>query len=336
MNIIDKTIIVTATFYFKYAVAILTFSIFFKHCSDGEHDPTVIFYEVTNSIGHLPGEHGHLFEMPQGAMYHNEYIYTADLSGNRIIRLKSDFTSGEVIGKKGRGPGEFLGPAFVRKKNDAMYIAEVNNNRIQILNDNNNFRQYIYTNTIIGQTFGLSPSNTLLLHSWLPDVLIKEYNEYGDTIKSFGTNISSNPLLNSIMVETDNLDNVYIAFIGTPIIRKYNAQRKLVWENELFDLVGDQERIRQSNAEDLRFVSLAFGIHKDNLYLHLGGQTLEEYGGIKVFIFNCSDGEMVGKMVIKIDKNRSLLGGFSFAPDGTLYFADLNNAEIVKAKPISR
>lgn len=336
MNIINKSIFVSDILNLIIVLAIIVLPFFFIHCSDGKQDPSITFYEITNSIAHLPGESEYLIEMPHGAMYHNEYIYTADLSGNRIIRLKSDFTSGDVIGKEGRGPGEFLGPAFVRTTNEAMYITEVNNNRIQILNKRNSFQQFIYTNTFPGQTFGLTPHNTLLIHSWHPDVLLKEYNEFGDTIRSFGTNINSNPLLNSIMVETDSLDNVYVAFIGAPIIRKYNPRRELVWENELYHLVRDQESVIKNDYDGLRFVTLAFGIHQDNLYIHLGGQTLEEYGGIKIFIFCCTDGELIGKMVIKLDKLRSLLGGFSFAPDGTVYFADLGNAEIVQAKPISR
>lgn len=320
----------------RLIVLIPALALFLINCSDDQQDPLITVYEITKTIGHIPGNDESIFEMPQGATYHNGYVYSADISGNRIIQLRSDFTAGDVIGRQGRAPGEFLGPTFVRATDEGVYVTEEGNNRLQIFDTRFTYRKLIYTRITLGQTFGVSSHNTFLIHSWSPDILVKEYNEHGDTVRTFGTPIHTQPLLNSMMIETDDLDNVYVAFVGTPVIRKYDSHRELVWETDLSPLIEDKESTIIGDSDGLRFTTLAFGIYNEYLYVYLRGQPSDEFRGIKVHLINCENGDLSGEIIIKTDKLRSLFGGFCFAPDGTLYFADLGNAEIVQAKPVTR
>jgi len=320
----------------SFIILTIVLALLITNCAEGDHDPSITVFEITKTIDHIPGNDESFFEMPQGATYHNGYVYTADISANKIIRMRSDFKTGNVIGKQGRAPGEFLGPTFVRATDEGVYVTEEGNNRLQIFDSQFTYRNLIYTRITLGQTFGVSSHNTLLLQSWSPDILVREFNEHGDTVRSFGTPIHTKPHLNNIMIETDESDNVYVAFVGTPVIRKYDFQRELVWETDLSPLIEEMESTIIGDSDGLRFTTLAFGIYKEYLYVYLRGHSSDEFGGIRVHMINCVNGHLSGEIIIKIDILRSLFGGFSFAPDGTLYFADLGNAEIVKARSVVR
>ncbi len=317
-----------------FAIIILIGVFIFVKQRDLEHEPLIAIYEIAKTIDHLPGSSDDIFEMPWNAIYYDGSIYTTDLSGNIVIRLDYDFSRGEIIGREGRGPGEFLGPAFIRVSDNAVYVAEANNARIQIFDKKYTFRNYIHTRWSPVRTFGLSPNNTVLTYSWHQDFLVHEYNESGDTLARFGAAFGANPNMNRVQIETDSRDNVYIAFLNRPIIRKYNSRRNLVWEKDVSNLRVVSERLeeikRLDGPEEGYNIISDIVVHKDRLYTHFTGYSPKVSGGIKIYIFRTSDGEVEGNMIIRTDIARAIRG-MSFDDGDTLYFADPANAEIVKS-----
>ncbi len=336
----NKIMNTTASIRYKLlAVVIFLLIIFllFSRHQNQDNDSSTIIYEITKTIDSLPGAQDQFFMKPQSARYHNNYIYVPDLDGNRIFRLTSDLSSGEVIGRKGRAPEEFLGPTYTIATDDNIFVAEVDNQRIQILDKEGSFERFIYTSWYYSETFGISPFNTLLVYSRQPEELIKEYNMNGEIVATFGKPVSDNRTKNMLKIETDSQNNVYCAFWAEPILRKYNSNRELVWEIDVSDIPVVKSRLQE--IEDMgetrlvHSVLVQFAFHNDSLYVQFSGHNPREIGGQKLHIFRSSNGELVGEALVKSDVSRHL-GGLSFAPDGTLYFADAFHAEVVKAEPV--
>jgi tripartite motif-containing protein 2/3/tripartite motif-containing protein 71 len=61
-------------------------------------------------------------------------IIVADHVNNRIQKFTSEGRFLAAVGKNGSGPLQFSNPSYVSFSNDKLYVVDVGNHRVQILN----------------------------------------------------------------------------------------------------------------------------------------------------------------------------------------------------------
>lgn len=142
------------------------------------------------------------------------------------------------IGQIGNGPGEFYYPQdFALGHDGRFYIADSENNRVQILSPNGAYmHQFRFPIPI---SVAVLSNGEILVVGALDDQLIRVYSPEGKFLRLIGTlvdvgikNAKLNAYLNRGWLIVDKDDNIYYLFraLLDPTVRKYSPAGKLLME----------------------------------------------------------------------------------------------------------
>jgi hypothetical protein len=142
------------------------------------------------------------------------------------------------IGRIGNGPGEFTEPFdFAIGQGGDLYVADTGNQRVQVLDSNGKFlREFRFR---FPESIAVLSTGEILVVGSHDEQLIRVFSSEGKYLRTIGTpvdlglkNRELNAYLNRGKVYVDGKDNIYYLFLGLldPVVRKYNAQGKLLLE----------------------------------------------------------------------------------------------------------
>ncbi len=163
-------------------------------------------------------------------------IYLGDLNLSQVFVFDSQGKFIRKVGRPGEGPGDFLRPAVIMISNDSIIVKE--SNRLQFFNKSWETVKIIkpakrFRNIKIGKD-GYFYAKPLL--SPTQKELFNVLSQDGKILKGFGEPLEfkdNNVVLNFLSLDLSNKQELYVAFTYFPIIRKYSAEGKLIFEKRL-------------------------------------------------------------------------------------------------------
>ena len=190
------------------------------------------------------------FTIPFYVIYNRneDKVFTSDIKQNEIYIFDPDFKLLSRFGRSGQDPVEFNEPSvlhFDRQNN--MYILDVNNLRVQILDKN---KEYISGFTVkpAGITSGMQVNSKQEIFLSQPDYecLLTVFDKKGTILHKFGDLINNvDPLTEKLFdgkpegfkkmlfktsFAIDENDNIFCGLEEFAIFRKYDKNFKLIYE----------------------------------------------------------------------------------------------------------
>lgn len=221
---------------FNLIIAVL--SIIINNCSSKKPDVCYLIEEKV--IKDFPADSVPFFNRPQKIKVQDTNIFILDERNQRIVVFDNNFKYLNQIGRKGNGPGEFIFPTSFQVFKDFVYVADAANYRIEVMcSDGKYIRNFRPQFPLLqGLAFSINSRGNLFFNHPMSDHLIKVYNEYGDVVDGFGELVNhTDPMfkisLNNAHIEIDEYDNIYVSFVMIPTLRKYDKNKKLLWERDL-------------------------------------------------------------------------------------------------------
>lgn len=163
-------------------------------------------------------------------------IYLGDLKLHQVFVFDSQGKFIRKVGRPGEGPGDFFLPAVIMTSNDSIIVKE--SNRLQFFNKSWETVKIIkpakrFRNIKIGKD-GYFYAKPLL--SPTQKELFNVLSQDGKILKAFGEPLEfkeNNAVLNFLSLDLSDKQELYVAFEFFPIIRKYSAEGKLIFEKRL-------------------------------------------------------------------------------------------------------
>ncbi|MDR3093251.1 MAG: 6-bladed beta-propeller [Bacteroidales bacterium] len=219
------------------------------------------------------------FKTISGMVYHNGKIYLSELSRGAILVLNEDYALTDIIGKKGKGPGEFLFNGHLEVHDDSIWVADINSGVSLFVQ--NTFIQKTSDDISIFKTrkpigfFDLrfACHNNYLYYYQLNEqpVILKTNLQTQETQVFAKSEISDKHGKNRGHVITDG-ENIYVILHNAPFVEKYSlsGEKKEMYDYsdkinfmKTFEYLDAQER--QINAVSTLVRDVSF----DAPYLYL-------------------------------------------------------------------
>jgi len=200
-----------------------------------------------------------LFEKPfSGALDNYGNIFIADMKGGYIKKFSKENKYIKRIGRKGKGPGEFLKimDIIIDKKNN-LFVLDGGLNRVTVLSNNGLLLTSFNVKKIVPYSFALDSKGNILITSTFPNVdnnYVYKYSKTGIFLSSLckrdvslnnqikkgkGGSFSSFDILteNLASIAVDDSDNIYLAFARPAKIEKFTKKgKKIMVINTYFKL----------------------------------------------------------------------------------------------------
>ena len=159
-------------------------------------------------------------------------IYFTNFFDRTIKKSKPPFTSYEIIGRNGQGPGEYIQPAYLVLKNNVLYFSDTSNNFIKsILLNAANSRHRSFELSVRGGSSKFDVGDSLIavfnkrpphlsIYSYTPDnhtELIQEELQFDDIYKPMQN-------LNGGGVQIDNSGRIYVMPVAPYELNKYSTE----------------------------------------------------------------------------------------------------------------
>ncbi len=163
------------------------------------------------------------------------WVYISDLYNFRIQVFDASGKYLRTIGQKGRGPGDLVGPDSIDfSPSGDLWVAELGGRRIQCF-DTSGKSKTIFRHNKIPSWMAVTSKNEIAVYCGFKTLSTKKiisfYNTKGKCLREIGT--SHDPSKNMFTAENllfakDQRDNIYIANMDTPIVRKYSSDGKMI------------------------------------------------------------------------------------------------------------
>lgn len=203
-------------------------------------DTVKVALEFVQKIGDIDAEdENYFFNQPVDCTRDDDgNIYILDWGDENIKKYDAQGTFITTFGKRGQGPGEFIKPAGIDSDSESnIYVSDAGNNRIQIFSADGKYKDmyrlssYSSKNCVLSSGYFIVRSSSDLATG---STMLRKLDAEGNTLKKFGKPITySEPIINeganSIFLENDNDDNIYITFEYENRIDKYNSDGELLW-----------------------------------------------------------------------------------------------------------
>lgn len=240
----------------------------------------------------------------------HDNIYLLDQGNARIMVYDSSGTWMNQIGKKGRGPGEFLDPTdFYIDKFNNIYVVDVGNRKVAMFDSAQN-----YQNEFRIEATYLAPLNRIAvsfkgeIYLHLPEhgYLFSVYSKNGLLIKRFGDlreynyihkNIFARMLFNQIAFDFDDEGYLNVLFLSMPVFRRYDPDLKLIFEKEI--QTKEMKCITQDYKKQLKRnppkdpTTISFPLYFCDLLVKRNGESLVALGRGRGFYYISKSGEAI-------------------------------------------
>ncbi len=187
------------------------------------------------------------YDLAKVVKFEDNY-FAVELSNNRILVFNSEQEVVSQVGGIGQEAGAFYEPVEIRFDSEGnFYVLEEGNERVQWFNKKGLPRgQFRVHPTAVG--FAVNSKGEIFAGQPQKGKLISVYARDGRLLRSFGELCTPSSVygemyqrydewyqiaINRIQLDTDEEDNLYVAFYHAPIIRKYTSSGELVFEKRI-------------------------------------------------------------------------------------------------------
>ncbi|MDW7761938.1 MAG: NHL repeat-containing protein [Acidobacteriota bacterium] len=233
-----------------------------SECLAQEQKQTIIEVKIVSNTG------GHKVRVDT-----NRNIYVLNSRKHNIMVLTPAFKVIRRIGGFGQGPGEFNMPwDFDIDKLNRLWVVDYFNTRIQVLDTDGTSIAVFPVNRSVQSVTCLS-SGEVLINNAGEGRLYSKIDIQGNILESFGVKkeipwldpmieksdlksgkkkvlYDSYPiLLNSSLIRSDDMDNIYLLYQYIPVLRKFNPKGEMI-----YDVTPEAQRIEQKIKENQNIV----------------------------------------------------------------------------------
>jgi sugar lactone lactonase YvrE len=198
------------------------------------------------------------FKTPKAiAVSANKQVYICDQHSHHIKVFDFAGKYLRTIGGKGRGPGDLYGPYNIAFSPDGdLVVNEAGGRRIQWLTPEGKSIR-VLKNIFFANWMAVTSKNEPVVYNHKKTFearkLVSIYDKKGNTVKEIGVyHDQSKSFFNSekLRFSIDGSDNIYAANKGTPVIRKYSPEGKLIMAVTFDAPFGIPVRISLNPAKD--------------------------------------------------------------------------------------
>jgi len=168
-------------------------------------------------------------------------IYICDHMGHNILKYSRSGKLLKIIGRKGQGPGEFIFPNALCYANAKLFITDVGNGRLQILDKKG---AYLSSFKMINFPINIAIMKNEIFGITIPRFgnqkhLISVFNEKGRLLRKFGeflsfvTNLT--PSASEALIKAFG-NKIYVLFQYYPVLRIYSLKGELIQQIEFNEL----------------------------------------------------------------------------------------------------
>lgn len=191
---------------------------------------------------------------PGGIAAGTKDFAVTDTAGNRVVVAGGNGTVRLSFGSIGSGPSDLLRPSDVGIDGEgSYYVRDYGNGRIQIFTSSGRPKARFAVDDFFG--FAVGPSGTVYLGRPQGGSLVTAYRASGEVARRFGSlkkaaelyprgyrgrGAEDDLLLNRVRLSTDREGNVLAAFAFAPVVQKYDANGRLLWETRLSGAAVEQ------------------------------------------------------------------------------------------------
>lgn len=265
--------------------------------------------------------------LPTSAVYRREEIFTGfgfnmprriqrdksgnffilDVENNRIVVFDSAMKFVRQIGQIGQGPEDLYSPGdYHIDSRDHIYVVDVGNNRLQVF-DPLGKRIGGFPLDVKATAIVVNSKGDILLNQPHKGNLVSVYSRDGKLIRRFGQLLTTSHAypgrpndeksglpISRVRFVIDEQDNLYVTYIFAPLLQKYDAAGKLLWEArlagpEIAPLVKafweNPKVVASMSIDGIQMAIICWDIAFDHLthrvYLMLGNRDLyvtDEFG----------------------------------------------------------
>lgn len=163
-------------------------------------------------------------------------LYISDSRANNIHVFGASGNWLFNFGRHGQGPGEFISPDSISAGQKLICIQDLGNFRVQGFSPDGKYQNQIKlfqtcSGFVIGNDHFFRASRIYASVSQDPAIMV--FDSLGKIVNSFGKPLDNKAdfhVLNLASMALDKNDNLYLAYLYWPIIRKYSSSGKLVRE----------------------------------------------------------------------------------------------------------
>ncbi|MTI89301.1 MAG: hypothetical protein FH748_15200 [Balneolaceae bacterium] len=283
---------------YQYILIVLCFTITLISCNgkDGKRGASEVNLVEVDSNSYTNS----LFVYPVDIEKDKEgNLYISDQMGSQIVKLGRN-QSVQIIGSKGRGPGQYDLQSDISIDGDKLIVNDQNNLRLQYFNFAGEYiRSFLYDEYI---SDFIAYNKYLYSYIARPGLttktnlnkkkLIHVFDEFGKKVNEFGEHLTilDNLPLNASDCLIEVYDNkIYVLFKFFPIMRVYSLEGKLLDEYNLQKEFNYQEMTPQNydpaTYKDpaimaTRYLFRAFDVTQKGIYVGLFSEEL------KIDLFN--------------------------------------------------
>ena len=300
------------------------------------------YYSVLDKLSVISNSKTPFLMMPKAPIFNHDdsELFIVDMGNSRVVKLNKKFSLIWELGKKGQGPGEFIRPDVLRIHKNNIFVSDLGNNRISIFDSSGAFISSLNFPFRI-RDFLVTSDDKIYIPSCHDKRLISAYNLAGEKTFSFGKLIDNSDLqmsriLSVAHVEKDENDNIYLAFIQSPFIRKYSSSGELIWEKNLmqypelkkiFLMVEKRRKDKKYNI-----FTMCIGTDFKNRTFYVAYIGVIPFGNTVY----CFSKEGVLKKILRISHGLIPIEklpdawDISMGHNGELWLAEWRNAQIIK------
>lgn len=177
------------------------------------------------------------FETPSGLVVSNDnevFILDKHKHNVKLFNLNGSYL--RTIGQRGKGPGDLHVPEFFALGPDGnLWVAETGGRRVQQFDEKGNSLSIFKADNWV-QWIGVNSKNEIALYQRVRTFntkrLLAVYNSKGKLLREVGTyhvkGVSNPYYAEGLSFSLDKDDNFIAANIGTPLIRIYSREGKLI------------------------------------------------------------------------------------------------------------
>jgi len=291
------------------------FAILFVVILSAPKNISEIKYKEKTRIGQMPFTDSLVYlHDPAHISRYKELLIVTDNGNSRILVIDTSFNLKYMLGKRGRGPSEFMDPNCAVMNDNYLFVKD------NILSDIKIFKKDSLITAIqlkrrCVSPFGVDRNNNIYLSSQSDQHVITKVDIQGNVISEFGeikkeksdklTRINS-----AASIVIDEGQNIYALFYTTPIIQKYDPKGTLLWETNLSYLPAVKKRleeIEESNKKgtspgySYQSVGLSISVDKNKAYCKMSSKGSEQ----SLFVVDAISGDVEAfvKFELKDKKN---------------------------------
>lgn len=191
---------------------------------------------------------------PGGFVAGESGFAVTDTAGNRVLVAAGDSTVRLSVGSIGSGAADLLRPSDIGiDREGSFYVRDYGNDRVQVFTSSGRPKARFAVEDFFG--FAVGPSGTVYVGRPEDGALITAYRTNGEVVRRFGAlkkagelyprgyagrGADDDLLLNRVRLSTDSEGNLLAAFAFAPVVQKYDADGKLLWETTLSGAAVEQ------------------------------------------------------------------------------------------------